>query len=130
TAGLATPVAVYGPSGTRKYWEAFLQSMAFDIEIRIADEGRPDLRGLVSVSEFSEGQVLDEGGLVVTALRVEHPPVAECYALRFEHAGRSIVFSADTAHFPPLAAFAQCADILVHEAVLEEGIERLVARTG
>jgi ribonuclease BN (tRNA processing enzyme) len=130
TAGLATPVAVHGPAGIREYWEAFLQSMAFDIEIRIADEGRPDLRDLVSVSEFSEGQVLDEGGLAVTALRVEHPPVAECYALRIQHAGRSVVFSADTAHFPPLAAFAQGADILVHEAMLEEGIERLVARTG
>ncbi|TIN82856.1 MAG: MBL fold metallo-hydrolase, partial [Mesorhizobium sp.] len=39
-------------------------------------------------------------------------------------------FSADTAFFPPLADFAQSADILVHEAMLEEGIERLVARTG
>ena len=74
--------------------------------------------------------MLDEGGLVVTALRVEHPPVAECYALRFEHGGRSVVFSADTAHFPPLAAFARGADILVHEAMLEGGIERLIARTG
>ena len=65
-----------------------------------------------------------------SALRVDHPPVTECYALRFEHDGRSIVFSADTAYFPPLAGFARGADILVHEAMLEEGIDRLVARTG
>ena len=40
------------------------------------------------------------------------------------------MFSADTAYFPPLAEFARGADILVHEAMLEEGVERLVARTG
>ena len=40
------------------------------------------------------------------------------------------MFSADTAFFPPLAGFAKNADILVHEAMLEKGIERLVARTG
>jgi ribonuclease BN (tRNA processing enzyme) len=50
--------------------------------------------------------------------------------LRFDHNGRSIVFSADTAHFPPLAEFARGAEILVHEAMLADGIERLVARTG
>ena len=33
--------------------------------------------------------------------------------------GRSVVFSADTAYFPPLADFARGADILVHEAMLD-----------
>jgi ribonuclease BN (tRNA processing enzyme) len=130
TSGLATSVGVFGPTGTSHYWQRFLQSMAFDIDIRIADEGRPDLRDLVSISEFSEGLVLEEANLAVSALRVEHPPVTECYALRFDHNGRSIVFSADTAHFPPLAEFARGAEILVHEAMLADGIEQLVARTG
>lgn len=130
TAGLATPVHVFGPPGTGHYWRRFCQAMEFDIEIRIVDEGRPDIRDLVSISEFGEGQVVEQGGLTVSALRVEHPPVTDCFALRFEHGGKSVVFSADTAFFPPLADFAQSADILVHEAMLEEGIERLVARTG
>ncbi|TGV73282.1 MBL fold metallo-hydrolase, partial [Mesorhizobium sp. M00.F.Ca.ET.158.01.1.1] len=74
--------------------------------------------------------VVEQRGLKVTALRVDHPPVTDCFALRFEHGGKSVVFSADTAFFPPLADFAEGSDILVHEAMLEEGIERLVARTG
>jgi ribonuclease BN (tRNA processing enzyme) len=130
TAGLDRPVAVHGPRGLNRYWRKFLQSMDYDIEIRIADEGRPDLRDLVSVREFGEGPVIEEGGLRVSALRVDHPPVTECYALRFDHGGKSVVFSADTAFFPPLAAFARGADVLVHEAMLEDGVERLVARTG
>ncbi len=130
TAGLAMPVKVFGPVGTADYWRGFLQSMAFDVDIRIVDEGRPDIRDLVKVVEFGEGSVLADDGLSVTALRVDHPPVPECFALRFEHGGKSVVFSADTAYFPPLADFARGADILVHEAMLEEGVERLVARTG
>ncbi|MBZ9886934.1 MBL fold metallo-hydrolase [Mesorhizobium sp. BR1-1-3] len=130
TAGLATPVRVFGPPGTGHYWRRFCQAMEFDIEIRIVDEGRPDIRDLVSIGEFGEGQVVAQGGLTVSALRVEHPPVTDCFALRFEHGGKSVVFSGDTAFFPPLADFARGADILVHEAMLEEGIERLVARTG
>lgn len=130
TAGLAMPVKVFGPVGTADYWRGFLQSMAFDIDIRIVDEGRPDIRDLVKVVEFGEGLVLAADGLSVTALRVDHPPVTECFALRLELGGTSVVFSADTAYFPPLADFARGADILVHEAMLEEGVERLVARTG
>ncbi|MBZ9766654.1 MBL fold metallo-hydrolase [Mesorhizobium sp. CA6] len=130
TAGLATPVTVFGPPGTGYYWQCFCQAMEFDIEIRIIDEGRPDIRDLITVEEFGEGSVLDERGLTVTSLRVDHPPVTDCFALRFEQGGKSVVFSADTAFFPPLAEFAKAADILVHEAMLEGGVERLVARTG
>ncbi|MGX5849612.1 MBL fold metallo-hydrolase [Mesorhizobium sp. PL10] len=130
TAGLATPVSVFGPLGTAQYWRHFCEAMEFDIKIRVVDEGRPDIRELISIVEFGEDLVLEEDGLKVTALRVDHPPVTDCFALRFECAGKSVVFSADTAFFPPLAGFAKNADILVHEAMLEEGIKRLVARTG
>lgn len=132
TAGLSTPVRVFGPPGTAHVWERFCQSMEFDIDIRIGDEGRPDLRELAVVEEYAEGPVLalDEDGLAVSALRVEHPPVTDCFALRFDHAAASVVFSSDTAFFPPLADFARGASVLVHEAMLADGIERLVARTG
>ncbi|MCR5858557.1 MBL fold metallo-hydrolase [Mesorhizobium sp. J428] len=130
TTGLDREVRVFGPPGTGHYWSRFAQALEFDIEIRIADEGRPDIRDLVRIEEFVEGPVLDEAGLAVSALRVDHPPVTDCFALRFDHADRRIVFSADTALFPPLADFARGADVLVHEAMLADGVERLVARTG
>ncbi|PWK75476.1 MBL fold metallo-hydrolase [Aminobacter sp. AP02] len=129
TAGLATPVRVFGPTGLNRYWQSFVQALEFDIETRIADEGRPDLRRMVEVVEFGEGEVLRDGELNVTSLRVDHPPVTDCFALRFDCNGESVVFSADTAFFPPLAEYARDADILLHEAMLEEGVERLVART-
>ncbi len=130
TAGLSTPVRVFGPAGTEAYWRNFCQALEFDINIRIDDEGRPDIRDLVIFDEFGEGSVLEEKELTVSALRVDHPPVTECYALRFETGGRRIVFSADTNYFPPLAGFAKGADFLLHEAMLQEGVDRLVERTG
>ncbi len=130
TAGLKTPVRVLGPVGTKAVWDGFLASLRYDIDLRIDDEGRPDIRNLVMIEEFGEGRLLEVDGLLIEALRVDHPPVTECYALRLTHAGRIIVFSADTAFFPPLAVFAEGADILVHEAMHPDGVDRLVARTG
>ncbi|MDF1609025.1 MBL fold metallo-hydrolase [Hoeflea sp. YIM 152468] len=130
TAGLKTPVQVLGPVGTKAVWTGFVASLLYDIDLRIADEGRPDIRNLVNITEFGEGGVLEDNGLLIDALRVEHPPVTECYALKISHGGRTIVFSADTAYFPPLSVFARKADILVHEAMHPDGVDRLVARTG
>jgi ribonuclease BN (tRNA processing enzyme) len=129
TTGLATDVQVFGPVGTQTVWDGFLASLRFDIDLRIEDEGRPDLRRLVQIHEYSEGS-LPVDGLNVTALRVDHPPVTDCFALRFDSPGWSVTFSSDTAYFPPLADFARGSDVLVHEAMLERGVDRLVARTG
>ncbi|PWK59753.1 MBL fold metallo-hydrolase [Roseicyclus mahoneyensis] len=129
TTGLATGVQVFGPVGTQTVWDGFLASLRFDIDLRIEDEGRPDLRRLVQIHEYSEGS-LPVDGLNVTALRVDHPPVTDCFALRFDSPGWSVTFSSDTAYFPPLADFARGSDVLVHEAMLERGVDRLVARTG
>lgn len=130
TAGLSRPVTVFGPEGVEAYWDGFLASLRYDIDLRIADEGRPDLRDLVTLRTYGEGEVFASDGLSVRALAVDHPPVTECFALSFEADGERIVFSSDTAYFPPLADFAAGADVLVHEAMLGSGVDRLVAKTG
>ena len=56
--------------------------------------------------------------------------MGEPRTLRFEAEGKAVVFSGDTAYFPPLAEFARGADLLVHEAIEPGGIDRLVARVG
>jgi ribonuclease BN (tRNA processing enzyme) len=130
TAGLKEKVVVYGPTGTAAVWQGFLASLSYDIAIRIEDEGRPDLARMVEVREYAEGDVFADARVKVAALRVEHPPVTDCFALRFDHDAGSVVFSADTTFCTPLVAFARGADILVHEAIYEPGVDRLVARVG
>lgn len=129
TTGLNRTVRVYAPDGIEGYWNGFLQAMAFDYAIRLDDEGRPPLRNLVEVTTYGPGPITEIDGVSVTAFRVDHPPVTDCFALRFEADGKSVVFSADTCYFPPLAEFAKGATILVHEAMLTAGVEKLVART-
>ncbi|NSX55354.1 MBL fold metallo-hydrolase [Parasulfitobacter algicola] len=130
TTGLKRKIQVFGPVGTNDYLDHFLQSMTFDNDIRVRDEGRIPLDTLIEVSIFTQGSLPDIGGINVDALRVDHPPVTDCFALRFEADDIRVVFSADTAYFPSLAEFARNADVLVHEAMLLEAVDALVARTG
>jgi ribonuclease BN (tRNA processing enzyme) len=126
--GLRTPVHIYGPPGTHAYWQGFLAAMAYDIHLRIVDDGRVPLIDLVAVTEIDEG-AFNIGPLSVRVLRVEHPPVAVALAYRIE-GSRTVTFSGDTAYFPPLAEFAKGSDLLIHEAMLPEGIEAILQKTG
>lgn len=128
TTGLKTPVTIYGPPGIEDYWAGFMASVAYDSNIRVLDEGRTPLDELITVQVYGEGLVLD-AGLRVHALQVPHPPLEHCYALRFD-GSKSVTFSGDTAYFPPLAGFAEGSDLLVHEALLPDGVDVIVAKTG
>jgi len=127
TAGLTRPVPVIGPAGLRAYWDGFLASMDFDIDLRQRDEGRVPLAPLMDLSQIDDGAIWSAGP-TITALRNDHPPITDSFALRFDHDGQSIVFSGDTAYMTAMADFAQGADILIHEAMLRDGVEALVAR--
>lgn len=130
TAGLKTSVQVYGPSGLSRYWQGFVASMVEDIDTRIEDEGRPDLRDLVSFTTLRAGETVEAGGLTVQAMQSIHPPLVESLSLSFAANGKRVVFSGDTAFNPALADFAKGADLLVHEAMLAEGLEALLKRIG
>lgn len=128
TTGLKTPLTVYGPPGIEAYWAGFMASVSYDNSIRVYDEGRTPLDEIVTVQAYDVGVVMD-GPLRVQALRVPHPPIKDCFALRFD-GSKSVTFSGDTAYFPPLAIFAQGSDLLVHEALLPAGVETIIAKTG
>ena len=130
TCGLKRPVDVYGPSGLTDYWRGFRDSMRFDIQLRQEDEGRPELAKLLKFHTIEPGSVIDEDGLLVSALRNNHPPVEESYAIAFQTDAHKIVFSGDTSPFDGFTAFADGADLLVHEAMLADGVERIVTRVG
>jgi ribonuclease BN (tRNA processing enzyme) len=128
-AGLSTPIHSFGPKGleamTRTYWEL----NKFDIETRIADEGRPDLRQLLIAKDITEdGVVLQTADVKVTAFRTPHPPITDNFAYKFETPDGVIVFSSDTNYNPKLAEFAKVADVLVHEALYVPWVDRLVTR--
>ena len=128
-AGLRKPVDAYGPPPLAAMTEAYWQLNRFDIETRIADEGRVDPRKLVTAHEFAkDGQVMRNEDVKVTAARVRHPPIEHAFAYRFDCPGRSIVISGDTAYAPSLVELAKGADVLVCEAMHLGGLEALLKK--
>ena len=111
--------------------ELFLEMNAYDIGVRVSDERRVPLAPLVRVHEQSEGGVvMQDENVKVTATLVHHPPVIPAFAYRFDAADRSIVISGDTTRSDNLVNLARDADVLVHEALYPQAVDRLVAGLG
>ena len=130
TSGLRHQLLVHGPAGTARLWLRFLEMMEVDIALRVLDEGRPPLCDLVTVNEYEQGTIIQKSDFKVSALRTIHPPIRDCFALNFIVEGEKICFSGDTAYLPSLASFAESARILVHEAMLESGVDYVTSKAG
>ena len=128
TSGTSDQVNVYGPKGTQNLLDGFLKSLEIDINVRIEDEKQRDLASIIKVSEISEGLVMEDERVKVTALKVVHGLLENCFAFKFETKDKKVVFSGDTIYFPPLIEFSKDADLLVHEVMLERGINVLAER--
>src|ERR1051326_4985828 len=126
--GRKEPIHVYAPAGLDSLLSNYWESNRFDIETRIKDEGRPDIRTLIVKHEYSEGSIISNDDFEVSALKNIHPPVAESYALKFKLDNKIIVFSGDTAYCPALIPFSLNADYLIHEVLYVPGVEEMVKR--
>jgi len=106
TAGLTKPVTLFA-ARHRPLRRRFCQAMDFDIEIRIVDEGRPDIREhWFRSSNSAKARFLRNAASrfrrCASIIR-RSPTVSRCVSSM----GKNVVFSADTAFFPPLASFAK-----------------------
>lgn len=129
TSGLRSRVDAWGPPPLARMTQLFFEMNASDIDIRIANEGRPPLVPLVHVHELREGgAVMSDENVKVAAALVKHPPVVPAFAYRFDARDRSIVISGDTAPSENLQKLAAGADVLVHSVMYPPAIDRLVAR--
>lgn len=128
--GLKDPVQSFGPPPLAQITASYLDYVRWDIELRVKDEGRPPLAGLVQAREIAGPGVVYEGGNVtVTAAEVPHGAAQPSYAYRFDTRDLSIVFSGDTSRSETLIELAKGADILVHEILNMDAIDATVNRT-
>ena len=124
-ANMTQPVDVYGPPPLVEMTARLLDAYRYDIQLRMADEGRPALAPLLRPHEITAGgEVFKDDRVRVTAALNEHPPIRHSFAYRFDTADRSIVISGDTRYSDNVVKLARGADVLVHEVVSKAYWER------
>jgi ribonuclease BN (tRNA processing enzyme) len=105
-APLPSRIPVYGPAGT-----ATRMARAYDL---------PENPGMTQELDFVDWQAEQRiGPFTVRTVPMAHPVPA--YAVRVEHAGRSLVYSGDTGPTEALVELARGADVLLCEAALRDG---------
>ena len=125
--GLDRTLTVLGPAPLARIVAAHLEANAYDIDIRVTDEGRPDLRDLVRVDEIDGGDERMLGRIALRAVRVRHAPVEPALGYRFDGATGSVAISGDTGPSPELVELARGADTLVHEVINPDLLRRFAA---
>lgn len=128
-AGLKNAVDTYGPPPLVKMTSLFLEMNDWDIQLRQREEHRPELAQLIKAHNIQgDGVVYQDENVKVTAFEVEHYGAKPSYGFRFDTPDRVIVFSGDTQRTANFIQMARNADILVHEVVNDEAVDRLVQR--
>ncbi|MEO8558816.1 MAG: MBL fold metallo-hydrolase [Rhodospirillales bacterium] len=128
--GRDRPQFFYGPSGTKRFVDGLLELWRPEFEQRIAHEKRASIAALsVEVTEFTEGQIWQQGDITVRAVKVEHSPIKNAVGFIFEAGGKKLAFSGDTAYCPALIEASKGADVLVHECYLHHEIKPAPGRT-
>jgi ribonuclease BN (tRNA processing enzyme) len=81
------------------------------------------------VTDLVDGAIVDlPGGVRLRGAVVPHVPELEAMAYRVEINGRSVVYSGDTQAVPwTLVPFSEGADMLIHEAFSEAGLDDWLA---
>ena len=110
------PFVVYGPTGTRAMMDGLTLAFDWDIKARIADQALDPAVIRAQVTEMKEGVILDQGGVKVTAITVDHGELLQpAFGFRVEHGGRSVTVSGDTRFSENLIKYAAGSDLVIHQ---------------
>lgn len=125
--GRDVPMPVYGPLGVEEVVGGFQAAYRIDGIYRAAHHG-PSVanfaghggEGLAITLPAGPGGsavVYDQGGVTVTAYKVDHAPVEPAFGYRIDYRDRSVSLSGDTIYSENLIAVSEGVDILFHEAL-------------
>lgn len=120
------PLPVYGPTGVERVVNGFNMAYGQDFTYRHQHHGdtvAPLSGAGLKAMPFSKpamGELtilIDDNGLKVEALAVDHSPVEPAVGYRFSYKDRSLLITGDTVKLANIERFARGVDILVHEAL-------------
>lgn len=123
-----SPLRIYGPVGTAGVVERILDSLRHDVTYRLDHHEDLTWEPPVEVTEVTDGLVLDELGVRVTAAPTDHRPVHPTVGFRVDHDGRSVVLAGDTVPCEGLDRLCAGADGLVHTVIRDDLISAIPAQ--
>jgi ribonuclease Z len=115
-----SPLRIVGPPRTAEVVDGLLASLRPDVEYRLAHHEDLTWEPPVDVVELTDGVLLDEDGVRVTAAPTDHRPVRPTNAYRVEHDGTSVVLAGDTVPCEGLDRLCEGADALVHTVIRDD----------
>lgn len=122
--GRNIPLPVRGPRGTVKMMSFLEQAFDYDLRVRpYVDRAVPE-GAVILAEDIGEGVALEKDGVKITAFEVDHTPVHPAFGYRIDYGGRSVVLSGDTRISENLIRYAHGVDLLVHEVIAPDAIER------
>ncbi|AOW12042.1 MBL fold metallo-hydrolase [Hydrogenophaga crassostreae] len=138
--GRRKPTHVYGPAGTEEMLKGFMAFFKTNARIRMADtKGMVPPEKLFFAHDYAgNGEVYRDDLITVTAVENCHFASAKegpdaldhSYSLRFQTPDKVIVFSGDTGKCAPVVDLAKGADLLIHEVIdldlIEKGLSALM----
>lgn len=118
TLGRTTPLAVYGPPGTRAMVTHLAAAYAADVDVRRhggepSNATGPGGRG----HDVKAGVVYRDSLVTVTAFEVPHGAWPHAFGYRFDTPDRRVVISGDTRASDAVARACDGCDVLVHEVI-------------
>lgn len=131
--------------GIRETFATLMKAHATDLNDRIIDSLRPSPHRLFTATDIEIPEGIDyhpndnptpamdpfviyrDANVTVSAILVEHPPVAPAFAFRFDTSNGSVTISGDTAPTPNMATLAEGTGLLLHEAIDFDYIDGLYA---
>lgn len=93
-------------------------------DITIPKEAGYSPNGNPTPSGMEPFEIYSDELVTVTATLVEHPPIAPAFAFRFDTAAGSVTISGDTAPCENLVRLARGTDLLLHEAIDFDWVNR------
>lgn len=131
--------------GTRETFTTLMKAFATDLNDRIIDSLRPSPHDLFTATDISIPDgigyhpndnptptmdpfvIYRDPWVTVSAILVQHPPVAPAFAFRFDTSTGSVTISGDTTATPNMVTLAEGTGLLLHEAIDFDHIDRLYA---
>ena len=132
--GRTIPLHLHGPDPLDTIVQGMSQFLGIENQFRVDHHGDElfDINLSLPVSHnitldgMGYQKVYDQGGVTVQAFAVDHEPISPALGYRIKYKGKSLVISGDTKRSDQVIKYAQDADILLHEALAFDLLERAI----